>query len=62
MRTSSLVAAALYAGLTIAQDLTAINNLPNCGVCISSEPAQSIEHRTDLVLEIMHQQHAGQGR
>lgn len=62
MRTAAVVAAALYAALTVAQDLSAINNLPNCGVCISSDPIHSIEHQTDLVPETMHQQHAGQGR
>lgn len=42
-----VLTAALFAGLGLAQDLSSINNLPPCGVCLFLINLHSSEHRTD---------------
>ena len=58
-----LATAALFAGLTLAQDLSQINSLPDCGVrLLHLAPDVNLTSSmadNNMITENMHQQHAG---
>ena len=56
------IGAALFAGLSVAQNLTEINNLPPCGVSQSNELLLFLGHFTELSTESVHHQHAGSSK
>ena len=56
-----ILTAALFAGLTFAQDLSEITSLPACGVCVSSmSDIQANSLTREKSTANMHQQHARQ--
>ena len=62
---SYVIAAALFAGVTVAQsasDLQALNSLPPCGVRNPLLTALNLPWRVaDISVANMHQEHAGKG-